>query len=129
MFCKTGRPEIANDIMGVQQTDVWVMLEPRGRWPRAVTRDELVERMSQALGAAVPGASFGFSQPIEMRVDELVAGVKSDVAVLLYGDDLATLGSLGKQIERVLRDVRVHQILEGTNEVMRLIVSRDMLDN
>jgi cobalt-zinc-cadmium resistance protein CzcA len=105
VFCKTGRPEIANDIMGVQQTDVWVMLEPRGRWPRAVTRDELVERMSQALGAAVPGASFGFSQPIEMRVDELVAGVKADVAVLVYGDDLPMLGNLGKRIEGVLRDI------------------------
>jgi cobalt-zinc-cadmium resistance protein CzcA len=105
VFCKTGRPEIANDIMGVQQTDVWVMLKPRGRWPREVTRDELVERMSTALTEAVPGASFGFSQPIEMRVDELVAGVKADVAVLVYGDDLATLGDLGKRIEDVLRDI------------------------
>ncbi|MEI7781449.1 MAG: CusA/CzcA family heavy metal efflux RND transporter, partial [Planctomycetota bacterium] len=105
VFCKTGRPEIANDIMGVQQTDVWLMLEPRSRWPKQIPRDELVERMSQALAAAAPGAKFGFSQPIEMRVDELVAGVKADVAVLVYGDDLDTLGNLGKQIERVLRDI------------------------
>ena len=91
--------------MGVQQTDVWVMLKPRRLWPVELSRDELVERMSAALAAAVPGANFGFSQPIEMRVDELVAGVKSDVAVLLYGDDLDTLGTLGKQIERVLRDI------------------------
>jgi len=105
VFCKTGRPEIANDIMGVQQTDVWVMLRPRGQWPRDVSRDELVERMSKALTAAVPGATFGFSQPIEMRVDELVAGVKADVAVLVYGDDLATLGDLGKRIEGVLRGI------------------------
>ena len=106
VFCKTGRPEIANDIMGVQQTDVWVMLEPRSRWPADVSRDELVERMSAALSTAVPGANFGFSQPIEMRVDELVAGVKADVAVLIYGDDLDTLGDLGKQVEGVLRDIR-----------------------
>ena len=105
VFCKTGRPEIANDIMGVQQTDVWVMLRPRGQWPRQMARDELVDRMSTALTTAVPGASFGFSQPIEMRVDELVAGVKADVAVLVYGDDLATLGDLGKRIEGVLRDI------------------------
>ncbi|NBW87967.1 MAG: efflux RND transporter permease subunit, partial [Planctomycetia bacterium] len=91
VFCKTGRPEIANDIMGVQQTDVWVMLQPRSHWPGDVSRDELVERMSRALTNAVPGANFGFSQPIEMRVDELVAGVKADVAVLVYGDDLDTL--------------------------------------
>ncbi len=105
VFCKTGRPEIANDIMGVQQTDVWVMLKPRGRWPRDVSRDELVGRMSDALATAIPGANFGFSQPIEMRVDELVAGVKADVAVLVYGDDLDTLGGLGKQIEGVLRGI------------------------
>ena len=105
VFCKTGRPEIANDIMGVQQTDVWVMLEPRSRWPADVSRDALVERMSEALADAVPGANFGFSQPIEMRVDELVAGVKADVAVLIYGDELATLGDLGKQIEGVLRGI------------------------
>jgi cobalt-zinc-cadmium resistance protein CzcA len=106
VFCKTGRPEIANDIMGVQQTDVWVMLEPRAAWPAGMTRDQLVDRMSASLAAAVPGATFGFSQPIEMRVDELVAGVKADVAVLIYGDDLDTLGNLGKQIEGVLRGIR-----------------------
>lgn len=105
VFCKTGRPEIANDIMGVQQTDVWVMLKPHSKWPEGVTRDDLVTRMSEALTASVPGANFGFSQPIEMRVDELVAGVKADVAVLVYGDDLDTLGSLGKKIEGVLRDI------------------------
>ncbi len=105
VFCKTGRPEIANDIMGVQQTDVWVMLKPRSRWPEDIPRDTLIERMSQALSAAAPGANFGFSQPIEMRVDELVAGVKADVAVLVYGDDLDRLGGIGKKIEDVLRDI------------------------
>jgi cobalt-zinc-cadmium resistance protein CzcA len=105
VFCKTGRPEIANDIMGVQQTDVWVMLKPRSRWPENIPRDALIERMSQALSAAAPGANFGFSQPIEMRVDELVAGVKADVAVLVYGDDLDRLGSIGKKIEDILRDI------------------------
>jgi cobalt-zinc-cadmium resistance protein CzcA len=105
VFCKTGRPEIANDIMGVQQTDVWVMLKPRSRWPEDIPRDMLIERMSQALSAAAPGANFGFSQPIEMRVDELVAGVKADVAVLVYGDDLDRLGGIGKKIEDVLRDI------------------------
>jgi len=106
VFCKTGRPEIANDIMGVAQTDVWVMLKPHAEWPADVTRDQLVERMSASLTAAVPGANFGFSQPIEMRVDELVAGVKADVAVLIYGDDLDTLGTIGKQIENVLQGIR-----------------------
>ncbi|HRX82765.1 MAG TPA: efflux RND transporter permease subunit, partial [Pirellulaceae bacterium] len=105
VFCKTGRPEIANDVMGVHQTDVWVMLHPPRDWPVEKTRDELIEQMSAQLTRQVPGAIFGFTQPIEMRVDELVAGVKADVAVLLYGDDIEVLARKGKEIERVLRSV------------------------
>lgn len=106
VFCKTGRPEIANDVMGVHQTDVWVLLKPVHEWPQEKSRDELIEAMSAVLSENVPGAIFGFTQPIEMRVDELVAGVKADVAVLLYGEDLPTLARLGKQIEKVLHHIR-----------------------
>ena len=105
VFCKTGRPEIANDVMGVHQTDVWVLLHPPEAWPTSKTRDELIEEMSAALTSQVPGVAFGFTQPIEMRVDELVAGVKADVAVLLYGDDIQLLGEKGKDIERVLKKI------------------------
>ncbi|MFT5323778.1 MAG: cobalt-zinc-cadmium resistance protein CzcA [Planctomycetaceae bacterium] len=105
VFCKTGRPEIANDIMGVHQTDVWVMLHPRDKWREGITRDDLIEELDEKLSSQVPGVAFGFTQPIEMRVDELVAGVKADVAVLLYGDDLAVLGEKAKEIERVLKTI------------------------
>lgn len=105
VFSKTGRPEIANDVMGVHQTDVWVILKPQAEWPHPKTRDELIKEMSDELNQNVPGVAFGFTQPIEMRVDELVAGVKADVAVLLYGDDLDVLSSKGKEIERVLKKV------------------------
>jgi len=105
VFCKTGRPEIANDMMGVQQTDVWLMLKPSSEWPAKISRDELVTKLGAALAAVAPEANLGFSQPIEMRVDELVAGVKADVAVLVYGDDLDVLGAVGKQIERVLEGI------------------------
>lgn len=104
-FCKTGRPEIANDIMGVQQTDLWVLLKPPEEWPTPKSRDDLIDEMKTLLGENVPGIVFGFTQPIEMRVDELVAGVKADVAVLLYGEDLSTLSRLGKQIEHVLHSI------------------------
>ncbi len=97
VFCKTGRPEIANDVMGVHQTDVWVILKDPSEWPREKSRDELIEEMSAVLDEQVPGVKFGFSQPIEMRVDELVAGVKADVAVLIYGDDLEVLARKGKR--------------------------------
>ncbi len=104
-FCKTGRPEIANDIMGVQQTDLWVLLKPHHQWPKPKTRDELIDEIRGLLSENVPGIVFGFTQPIEMRVDELVAGVKADVAVLLYGEDLQILSQIARKIERVLRSV------------------------
>src|SRR6185312_3861785 len=105
VFCKTGRPEIANDVMGVHQTDVWVMLKPVDEWPAKKSRNELIDEISAQLADRVPGMKFGFSQPIEMRVDELVAGVKADVAVLLYGDDLEVLGRKAKEIEQLLQTI------------------------
>ena len=105
VFCKTGRPEIANDVMGVHQTDVWVMLNPVSQWPKPKTRDELIEELSVVLNDQVPGVAFGFTQPIEMRVDELVAGVKADVALLLYGDDMQVLGEKGRELETMLRTI------------------------
>ena len=102
VYCKTGRPEIANDVMGVHQTDVWTMLKPQDEWRPGLTRDALIEEMDKLLTEHVPGVKFGFSQPIEMRVNELVAGVKSDVAVLIYGPDLKVLRKLSLEIERVL---------------------------
>jgi cobalt-zinc-cadmium resistance protein CzcA len=91
--------------MQVHQTDVWVMLKPESEWPVPKPLDKLVSEMRQLLNDNVGGATFGFKQPIEMRVDELVAGVKAEVAVLLYGDDLEVLARKGKEIERVLKTV------------------------
>lgn len=105
VFCKTGRPEIANDVMGVHQTDVWVMLKPVEQWPEKKTRDELIAELSEELGNKVPGVAFGFTQPIEMRVDELVAGVKADVALLVYGENLEKLRMIGQELEGLLAGI------------------------
>jgi heavy metal efflux system protein len=105
VFCKTGRPEIANDVMGVQQTDVWIMLKEKDDWRPGMTREVLVDQMSVVLNSRIPGCSFAITQPIEMRVDELVAGVKADVAVLIYGDDLPELAHLSAEVERTLRAI------------------------
>jgi cobalt-zinc-cadmium resistance protein CzcA len=87
---KTGRAEIATDPMGVNISDVFVMLKPEDGWTKAETKEELEEKMAAVLDK-IPGMVYSFSQPIELRVNELVAGVRSDLAVKIYGDDLDVL--------------------------------------
>jgi heavy metal efflux system protein len=100
---KCGAPAVANDSMSINQCDVFVLLHPREEWKTGRTKEELVEAMSKKLEAEVPdAASFGFMQPIEMRVNELIAGTRGDVAVKLFGDDLDILAKKGEEIERAL---------------------------
>ena len=116
VVCRTGRAEIAVDPMGINMTDVYVMLKPRGEWTTAKSREGLVEKFDAALKEAVPGAGFAFTQPIEMNTNDLLAGISSDLAIHIYGHDLATLKTLGDQTVRALRvipgakDVRAEQI-------------------
>ena len=106
VISKTGRPEIANDPMGVHQTDILVRLRPVNEWPDHIDKVALVEAMQEALEKEVPSNSYGFTQPIELRVQELVAGVRSDVGLSLYGDDLNVLKTEGDKIVRALKQVR-----------------------
>jgi cobalt-zinc-cadmium resistance protein CzcA len=131
VYCKTGRPEIANDVMGVHQTDVWTMLKPQDEWRPGLTRDDLIAEMDKLLSEHVPGVKFGFSQPIEMRVNELVAGVKSDVAALIQGPDLGELRKLSLEVERVLKGIPgakdVKNPTAGRLPMLRIKVRRDQL--
>lgn len=104
VICKTGRPEIANDPMTVNLTDIIVTLKPTSAW-RFESKEELVSAMEQALEEQVPGNAYSFSQPIELRVAELIAGVRSDVGISLYGDDLTLLREKGEEIARALTKV------------------------
>lgn len=100
---KCGAPAVATDSMSLNQCDVFVMLNPIDEWKSGMTKEELIEKMSKKLETEVPGAaSFGFMQPIEMRVNELIAGTRGDVAVKLFGDDLDVLAKKGEEINRVL---------------------------
>ncbi len=97
VVAKTGRAEIATDPMGVNISDIFVMLKPREGWTRAETKEELEVAMSEAL-SKIPGLVVSFSQPIELRVNELVAGVRSDLAIKIYGDDLDQLSRAANQV-------------------------------
>jgi cobalt-zinc-cadmium resistance protein CzcA len=103
---RTGSPEVATDVMGIELSDIFVILKPRSEWKTARTKEDLIDRMNDALQKEVPGAGFGFTQPIEMRFNELIAGVRSDVGVLIYGDDLDILREKGEQVAKVLNTVR-----------------------
>ncbi len=102
---RIGRPEIATDTIGPDEADVYVFLKPRSEW-RAHTRDELIEKITRKLHERVPQMAFGFSQPIESRVNDMIAGVKGDVAVRIYGDNVEKMFEYGNQIRRVLATLK-----------------------
>lgn len=101
---RTGRAEIATDPMGVEISDTYIMLKPKETW-RFDSKEALVEAIEEMMNERVPGAIFSFSQPIELRVSELISGVRSDVAVQIYGDDLAGLEEAADEVVRVLQTV------------------------
>lgn len=100
---KTGRADIASDPMGVEISDVIVTLKPREEWT-VKTKEELVDKMRDAM-AELPGVASSFSQPIALRVDELVSGVKSAIGIKIFGDDLAVLKDKAEAVARVLGKV------------------------
>ncbi len=102
---KTGRAEIATDPMGVEISDIFVMLKPQDQWTTATTREGLVEKFDELVKRSLPGQNFSFSQPIELRVAELISGVRSDVALKIYGDDLEALERIAQETVAVLSKV------------------------
>ena len=116
VFAKIGTPEIATDPMPPNVADTFVMLKPREQWPDPTKpKDVLIDEIRMAIDK-VPGNKYELTQPIEMRFNELIAGVRSDVAIRIYGDDLDTLAVLGANVETLLRqvdggkDVRIEQM-------------------
>ena len=116
VFTRTGTAEVASDPMPPSISDTFVMLKDRKDWPDpSLPKAELVERMEAAL-SHLPGQNYEFTQPIQMRFNELIAGVRSDVAVKVYGDDFEAMTRTAEQVAAILRridgaaDVRVEQV-------------------
>jgi cobalt-zinc-cadmium resistance protein CzcA len=107
---RVGRPELGGDPEPVSNVEIYVGLKPVSEWTTASNRFDLQEKFEQAL-AIHPGLLFTFSQPIATRVDELLSGVKAQLAIKLFGPDLDTLAEKGKAIEALTRKV------EGTRDV------------
>ena len=96
---KIGRPDFATEAMGINEGDVYVSLAPMNTWKRFHSKEELINAMDKALGR-IPGISYDFTQPMAMRLDETVSGVKADVAVKIFGDDFQQLENLAQQVLR-----------------------------
>ncbi|MBP7140652.1 MAG: CusA/CzcA family heavy metal efflux RND transporter [Opitutaceae bacterium] len=115
VFSKLGTAEVATDPMPPSVADTYVMLKPRGQWPDpGRSKADLVAAIGAAL-EEIPGNNYEITQPIQMRFNELISGVRSDVAVKIYGDDLDVMNAVGEEIEGVLKgvagaaDVKVEQ--------------------
>ena len=112
---KSGTSEIPTDPMSLEDSDEMVILKDRSQWTSASTREELAGKMQAAL-AGIPGVSMEFQQPIQMRFNELISGVKSDVSIKIYGDDLAVLYEKANEAAVLIRplagvgDLKVEQI-------------------
>jgi len=104
VWTRTGTPEVATDPMGLEVSDVFITLKPRDGWKRGETQDDLVKAMQEEL-SALPGMRMAFLQPIEMRVNEMVAGIRGDIGVKLFGDDLDVLKAKAREIDRVLKAI------------------------
>jgi cobalt-zinc-cadmium resistance protein CzcA len=114
VWSRCGIGEIATDPMGIEETDFFISLKPRSQWrPEIRLQDELRERIEQEL-SIIPGQTVSFSQPIEQRLNEMISGVRTDLAVKIFGDDLALLDAKAEQVRTILESI------EGAHQVTRL---------
>jgi len=130
VFSRSGTPEVATDPMPLSLTDSFLMLKPREQWRPGLTKEKLVEELTAKVNE-VPGQGYNFSQPIQMRFAELVSGVKADVGIKVFGEDLRELKAQADQIAAMVRelpgaqDVEVEQVDEVP--VLQIGIDRDAI--
>jgi cobalt-zinc-cadmium resistance protein CzcA len=104
IWTRTGSAEVATDPMGLEVSDVFITLKPRGAWKRGATQDDLMRAMAKDLDG-MPGMRSVFTQPIEMRMNEMIAGLRADVGIKLYGDDFDILRTKANEIRTIVENV------------------------
>ena len=115
VWSRVGTAEVATDPMGIELTDMYVTLHPRSQWTRAKTQEELLGLIDKEV-RLIPGQRVAFSQPIELRMNEMISGVRADLGIKLFGDDFTVLVAKAAEIEAVLKtitgnaDVSVEQV-------------------
>ncbi len=104
IWSRTGTAEVATDPMGIELTDIYMTLHPREKWTRAKNQTELVDLMNEEL-QGLPGMRIVFTQPIEMRLNEMIAGIRTDVGVKIFGDDLDVLREVADKVGKVVETI------------------------
>lgn len=124
---KIGASEIPTDPMPVEAGDVMVILKEKSMWTKAEGREELAEKMQAMLTQTIPGVTFGFQQPIQMRFNELISGVKQDVAIKIFGEDLDVLAQQADKIGKLVASVEGAQDLyvEEVSGLPQIVVNFD----
>jgi cobalt-zinc-cadmium resistance protein CzcA len=127
---KLGRPDLATEAMGIYEADVYILLKPHEEWVTAHTKEGLVQAMSARL-ERIPGVEYNFTQPMAMRLDEVVSGIKADVALKIFGEDSDVLERLAAQAHKILASVSgaadtQAEVLSGVPE-LRVQVNRGAL--
>jgi len=129
-WSRTGTAEVATDPMGTELTDIFFALKPRKEWTKAKTQDELADQISEVF-EQFPGQTFAMSQPIELRVNEMVAGVRSDLGIKVYGDDFDELLRISNDIQKLLTGIRGAADVSGEQltgqPVLRVSVNEDAI--
>ena len=127
---KLGRPDFATEAMGVYEAEIYINLKPYEEWTSASSKEELIDKMAAAL-QRTPGMTYNFTQPMAMRLDEAISGVKADVAVKIFGDDAETLERIAEETLHWLRQVpgaadAQREYFSGAAE-WRIVVDREAL--
>lgn len=126
IVARAGSDEIGLDPMGLNQTDTFLILKPRDEW-KFDSKDELINKIRSVLDQ-LPGIKYSFTQPIDMRVSEMIIGVRGDVAIKVFGPDLGTLNGLATQVESLLKNVEgnqdVYTVQNDGVQYLRVIVDR-----
>jgi cobalt-zinc-cadmium resistance protein CzcA len=134
-FSRLGTSEVATDPMGVNVADTHIMFKPQDRWRRIngrrITKDELANLMIKELGTHVPGEAHLFSQPIEMRFNEILEGTRADIAVKVFGDDFAVIEKIAGQAREILEKIPGAADVEfdaiGKSPLLEIVPKRDAM--
>jgi heavy metal efflux system protein len=123
---KIGRPDFATEAMGINEGDTYLLLRPASTWKRFHTKEDLIAALDKEV-AQIPGIAYNFTQPMAMRIDETISGVKADLAIKVFGDDFRILDALGQQVLRTVSTVRgaADAQMEITSGVAELSVRVD----